>query len=122
MAVIAGLDAFAGLSPMVEEQSCCQQLKVVRRLLASVKASSKHLQPALDSFLCPGGSELLLISSQPSTLQSPSNDFETPSLAPRSGSVHASRVALLDQVPYLNLLQLKNKMFWLKMPEKVQLS
>lgn len=118
MAVIAGLDGFAGLSPLVEDQSCCQQLKVVSRFLASAKARSKHLQPVLNSFLCPGGSELLLISSQPSTLPSPSNDFATPSLlprdAPRSGSVCVSRAALLDQVPYLNLLQLKNKMFWLK--------
>ena len=72
MAVIAGLDGFAGLSPMVEDQSCCQQLKVVSRFLASMKSCSKHLQPVLNSFLCPGGSELLLLSSQPNTLQLPS--------------------------------------------------
>lgn len=60
---------------------------------------------------------MLLVSSQPSTLPSPiSNDFATPSF-PLVG-----RVAPLDQVPYLNLPQLKNKMFWLKTPEKVQLS
>lgn len=43
MAVIAGSDGFAGLSLMVEDWSCCQQLKVVRRFQASVKACSKHL-------------------------------------------------------------------------------
>lgn len=50
MAVIAGLDGFAGLSPMAQDQSCCQQLKVVSRFLASVKARSKHLQPVPNSF------------------------------------------------------------------------
>lgn len=59
-------------------------------------------------------------------MQSPSSDFGTPSPPRRdvlrNGSVHVSRVALLDQVPYLNLLKLKNKMFWLKTPEKVKLS
>lgn len=37
MAVISGLDGFAGLSPTVKDWSCCQQLKVGRRFLAGVE-------------------------------------------------------------------------------------
>lgn len=61
MAVILGLEGFAEPTPMEEDWSCCQPVKLGSRFLASVKTCWKHLQPILNSFLCPEESELLFL-------------------------------------------------------------